>query len=363
VQVEDAARLEAALPVGEVAPKHRFEVETLARYLGAHIDGYAGELTVRQFQGGASNPTFLLTTLSGTQAAHYVMRKKPPGPLLPSAHQVDREYRVMRALAETDVPVPRMRVLCEDRSVIGTEFYVMDFVPGRIFWDPRLPDIATDVRAEVYASFGDTLARLHSVDFRATGLGDFGKPGDYLERQIGRFIKQYRAAETETLPDMEALMNILAERLPSERTNAIVHGDFKLGNMIFHPTEPRLVAVLDWELATIGDPLADLAFSALPWHRAPGDAGSFGHLGAVEGIPSERDYVRSYLRRTGRTKIEGWNFYLAFSMFRLASIMQGVYRRVLDGTVASTFAAVNAAPTFARQALEAFDTAEKAISL
>jgi aminoglycoside phosphotransferase (APT) family kinase protein len=290
------------------------------------------------------------------------MRKKPPGELLPSAHQVDREYRIMQALAQTDVPVPRMEVYCGDADVIGTAFYVMDFVPGRILMDPRLPDLTLDARVAVYDSFGDTMAKLHRVDFAAIGLADFGKPGDYIARQLGRFVKQYRATETELIPEMEELIRALPDIVPSERRTAIVHGDFKLGNMMVHPSAPHLVAVLDWELATLGDPLADLAFSALPWHRPTDERGSLRGVDESSGIPSERDFVRAYLRRTGRMRIEGWNFYLAFAQFRLASIMQGVYRRVLSGTVASNFEAVNATPAYARLALAMLENADTAIS-
>ena len=350
------------LPVGDIAPRHGFDEAKLNGYLRAHIEHYAGALTIKQFQGGASNPTFLLSTGPAGARVHYVMRKKPPGELLPSAHQIDREYRIMQALAQTDVPVPHMQAYCDDPDVIGTAFYVMDFVPGRILGDPRLPDLAPDARTAVYELFGDTLAKLHRVYFTAIGLGDFGKPGDYIARQLGRFVKQYRATETELIPEMEELIRVLPESVPSERRTGIVHGDFKLGNMIVHPTATHLVAVLDWELATLGDPLADLAFSALPWHRPAEERGSLRGADSSSGIPSERDYVRAYLRRTGRTRIEGWNFYLAFAQFRLASIMQGVYRRVLSGTIASNFEAVNAAPAYARLALEMLAKADTAIA-
>jgi len=340
----------AGLPVGAIAQKHRFDVAALEAYLRARIDGIGDGLEVHQFQGGASNPTFLLVTRSGDGFRRYVMRKKPPGVLLPSAHQVDREYLAMKCLAATDVPVPNARLLCEDDSVIGTAFYVMDYVPGRILMDASLPNVAPADRTRIYDDFNATLARLHLVDHAAVGLGGFGREGDYIDRQMGRFIKQYRAAETDPIAEMEDLIAALPARVPGERRTAIVHGDFKLGNMIVHPSEPRIVAVLDWELATIGDPLADLAFSAFAWHRTTGAKAPL-QTGDIAGIPSEADYVRAYCRRTGRDGIKGWNFYLAFGLFRLASIMQGVYRRVLDGTVASDFARVNMAPDLARQAL------------
>ena len=341
----------AGLPVGEIAERHRFDVARLDAYLRERVDDFGTGLKVHQFQGGASNPTFLLVTLGAQGPKRYVMRKKPPGPLLPSAHQVDREYAAMKALWPTDVPVPNARLLCEDDSIIGTAFYVMDFVPGRILMDASLPALTAQDRAALYDDFNLTLARLHLVDYRAIGLGTFGREGDYIARQLSRFTKQYRAAETERIPEMEELIDALPACLPSNRRTAIVHGDFKLGNMMVHPTEPRVVAVLDWELATIGDPLADLAFSAFAWHRSTAGRAPLDDVGPESGIPSERDYVLAYCRRTGREGIEGWNFYLAFGLFRLASIMQGVYRRVLNGTVASNFAAVNSAPDLARQAL------------
>ncbi|MBN9532490.1 MAG: phosphotransferase family protein [Alphaproteobacteria bacterium] len=339
------------LPVGEIAPAHRFDIARLGDYLVAHLPGYAGDLVVQQFQGGASNPTFLLSARMAHGMAKFVMRKKPPGPLLPSAHQVDREFRIMQALRDTPVPVPGVHFLCEDDSVIGTAFYVMDFVPGRIIFDATLPGLANHDRSAVYSSFGETLAALHQVDYAAVGLAGLAPQEDYIARQLRRFIKQYRAAETETIADMETLIRELPGCVPPDRRTAIVHGDFKLGNMVIHPSEPRLAAVLDWELATIGDPLADLAFSALPWHRGIGGKGALTADSVATGIPTESAYVGAYCRRTGRDHIDGWNFYLAFALFRLASIMQGVYRRVLSGTVASDFEAVNTAPALAAQGL------------
>lgn len=339
------------LPIGPVAESHRFDEAALGRYLRAHIPEFGDGMEVHQFQGGASNPTFLLVTRNSKGMARYVLRKKPPGPLLPSAHQVDREYRAMRALGPTNVPVPHVRILCEDDGVIGTSFYVMDYVPGPIPKDPTLPGMSPENRQAVFDDFSTTLAKLHSVDHKRIGLEEFGRPGDYIERQLGRFTKQYRAAETERIPEMEELLVELPRCVPGNRRVAIVHGDYKLGNIILDPSRPKLAAVLDWELATIGDPLADLAFSAFPWHRSTGVRAPLQGIGANSGIPSERDYLLSYCRRTNRDGIEGWNFYLAFSLFRLASIMQGVYRRVLNGTVASHFEAVNAAPQLAREAL------------
>lgn len=337
--------------LGAIAPAHKFDEAALAAYLDRSIEGFGKNLAIQQFQGGASNPTFLLTTEGPDGPLRYVLRKKPPGQLLASAHQVDREYRVMKALAGTGVPVPRMRVLCEDDSVIGTAFYVMDYLDGRIFVDASLPLLTPEDRAKVYDDLGRVLATLHQVDYEAVGLGDFARPGDYIARQIDRFTKQYRAQETELVPAMERLIEVLPTRVPGGRRTAIVHGDYKMGNVILHKTEPRLIGVLDWELCTIGDPLADLAFSAFPWHRMGTTAAVTSDM-AAPGLPTEAEYVAAYCKRTGRERIEGWDFYLAFGLFRLASISQGVYRRVLNGSIASDFPPVSQAPALAAQALE-----------
>lgn len=339
----------------EVAEAHRFDEASLAAFMAANLDDYPGNLVVRQFQGGASNPTFLLIATGGGEQRLYVLRKKPPGVLLKSAHQVDREHRIMHALADTNVPVPRMRALCTDPSVIGTDFYIMDYLDGRIITDPSLAMITPADRAKAYADFGSTLAKLHTVDPAAVGLADLAPPGDYVERQLARFTKQYRAAEDQRIAAMEALIESLPQRAPGGRRVGIVHGDYKMGNVMFHPTEPRLVGVLDWELCTIGDPLADLAFSALSW-RGTGVGGAGTDM-TLEGIPTEAEYLAAYCQATGREGIEGWNFYLAFSLFRLASIMQGVYQRTLAGTVASNFAAVNQAPAMAERALQILNEA------
>jgi len=340
---------EDGLPVTEVAPKHRFDEARLASYLRREIDGFGEGMRVRQFQGGASNPTFLVTAGEG----RYVLRKKPPGQLLASAHQVDREYRIMKALEGTGVPVPHMRALCEDPEVIGTAFYVMDFLPGRVFRDATLPDQTPAERAAIYDELNATLARLHQVDFKAVGLETFGRAGGYFERQLSRWIKQYRGAETEHIPAMEALIEELPARLPADDSVSIAHGDYRLENVMFHPTEPRLIAVLDWELSTIGHPLADIAYNAFLWRS---DSPGWGSLQGVDfkasGIPTEADYVARYLERVGRGPVEDWAFYVSFSVFRLASISQGVYRRVLDGVAASTREAVNGTPHLAQQALD-----------
>lgn len=317
---------------GPVRANHRFDEAALERYLRAHVSGFEAPLQVQQFGGGQSNPTFLLSA----GAKRYVLRKKPPGQLLKSAHQVDREYRIMKALAATDVPVPRMHVLCEDDGVIGTAFYVMDYLEGRIFRDPQLPGVAPAERAAIYDSMNDVLARLHKVDFGAVGLGDFGKPGNYFERQIARWITQYRAAQTDAFAEMEQLIDWMPRNIPKDDSVSIAHGDYRLENTIFHPTEPRMIAVLDWELSTIGHPLADLAYNCMGYHvMNPRQGGLVGIDHAASGIPTERDYVARYCARTGRDRIENWSFYLSFSIFRLASIAQGVYKRGLDGNASS----------------------------
>jgi len=342
--------------LGEIASAHRFDEVALGAYLRREIEAFGDNLVVRQFQGGASNPTFLLTTEGRHGPRRYVLRKKPPGALLASAHQVDREFRVMKALADTDVPVPRVRVLCEDDSVIGTAFYVMDFLDGRIFVDASLPMLSPEDRGKVYDDFGRVLAALHQLDYKAVGLEDFGRPGDYIARQIGRFTKQYRAAETERIEAMEQLILILPRRAPPNRRVGIAHGDYKMGNVVLHKTEPRLIGVLDWELCTIGDPLADLAFSAFPWYAARSSQARPPDMKAP-GIPTLEDYTAAYCRRTGRDLIEGWEFYLAFGLFRLASISQGIYQRVLSGAIASDFPPVSEAGTLSQRALEILEGA------
>lgn len=321
--------MDAGTPnLGEVRAAHRLDEAALERWLAANVEGYAGPLSISQFQGGASNPTYLLTAGSG----RYVMRKKPPGQLLASAHQVDREFRVMKALGAVGFPVPRMRALCEDEGVVGTSFYVMDFLEGRIFRDARLPGMTPAERAAIYDELSAVLARLHRIDPAAVGLSDYGRPGNYFERQIGRWIKQYRGAETETIPAMEALIEALPGRVPADDTVTIAHGDYRLENVMFHPTEPRIIAVLDWELSTLGHPLADIAYNCILWHSRSESWGTLDGIDlATSGIPSEAEYVAAYCRRTGRDGIPDFNFYLAFSMFRLASIGQGVFKRNLDG--------------------------------
>ena len=334
----------------DVLDRHRFDEAALTRWCMDHVDGFEGPLTVRQFQGGQSNPTFQLVT----PARKYVLRKKPPGQLLASAHQVDREYKVMKALADTPVPVPHMYALCEDDAVIGTAFYVMEHLEGRVFRDPTLPEQTPEERAAIYDDMNRVLAELHKVDFAAVGLEDFGRPGNYFERQISRWIKQYRAAETETIADMEELIAWMPDNIPDEDSVSIAHGDFRLENTMYHPTEPKMIAVLDWELSTIGHPLADLGYNSMLYHIDSPTMGTLTRVDfATSGIPDEDEYVAAYCRRTGREGIENWPFYVGFSIFRLASIAQGVYKRGLDGNASSEKALIygNAAKMLAEAAL------------
>ena len=313
---------------------HAFDTAALERFLAKNLEGFRAPLDVRQFEGGQSNPTYLLRTGSGD----FVLRKKPPGHLLPSAHQVEREYRVMTALRGS-VPVPPTRLLCNDASVIGTPFFVMDCVAGRVFRQPHLPDVAPADRAALYEDMVDVLARLHSVDVPAAGLSDYGKPGNYFARQIARWSHQYVAAKTDDITAMDKLMAWLPEHVPPGDETTIVHGDYRVENLIFHPIEPRIVAIVDWELSTLGHPLADLAYNCLTYHLAPEALGRPGGGDADrEGIPDEASYVAAYCRRTDRDGIPSWNFYPAFSMVRLASSLHGVYARALQGNAASAYA-------------------------
>lgn len=315
----------------DVLPQHRIDEAALGRYLGAH--GISGPLVIRQFQGGQSNPTFHLRTGAG----EFVLRKKPPGVLLPRAHDVGREHRVMAALAGSDVPVPRMRLLCEDADVIGTPFFVMDHVPGRVFPDRVLRDGTPAERAAIYEDLARVLARLHGVDWRAAGLGDFGRPQGYLARQVALWTRSWDAVKVENCPEMERLAAWLPARLPDDDAACIAHGDYRLGNVLIHPTEPRIVAVLDWELATIGHPLADLGYAAMTYHLPGADDPLTGVAGedlADTGIPTESEFVASYCRHAGVETPGDLTIYVVFSMFRLASIVAGVWRRGLDGNAA-----------------------------
>ncbi|MDJ0907991.1 MAG: phosphotransferase family protein [Woeseiaceae bacterium] len=321
----------------DVAEALRFDVAQLEAWMESHVESFRGPLTVQQFKGGQSNPTYLLTASSG----RYVLRRKPPGKLLKSAHAVDREYRIISALYAADFPVPRPYVLCEDDEIIGTTFFIMEFVDGRIFWDLDLPDCEKEERAAIYDSANATIAQLHSYDWEALGLSDYGKPGNYFERQISRWIGQYRASETRTIEAMDALIDWLPENIPADESASIVHGDFRLDNMIVHPTEPRVIAVLDWELSTIGHPLADFTYHLLTWQMPEIGIGSVGLRGKdlpSLGIPTEEEYVARYCERTGRREIANRSFYTAFNLFRLAAILQGIAGRVRDGTAASAHA-------------------------
>ena len=316
-----------------VREAHRFDEAALAEYLKFRLYGFREPFRILQFEGGQSNPTFLLDC--GDHK--YVLRKKPPGKLLPSAHQVDREYRVMKALENTDVPVPKMYLLCEDAQVIGTTFFVMEYVDGRLFGNVTLPGISPAKRRAIYFEMIRVLAALHSVDYVALGLSDFGKPGNYFARQIGRWSRQYVAAKTDHIPSMENLMQYLPQNVPPDDATCIAHGDYRMENMLFHPGEPKMMALLDWELSTLGHPLADLAYSCGSYHFAiTGSRSLVGISGAQSGIPGESEFVEEYCRRTGREGIPDWNFYMAFAFFRLASILQGVYKRGLMGIASST---------------------------
>jgi aminoglycoside phosphotransferase (APT) family kinase protein len=319
-----------------VRANHAFDEARLADYMKNHVDGYRGPARLLQFEGGQSNPTFHITDAGGRM---YVLRKKPPGKLLPSAHQVDREYRVIKALADhTDVPVPRPYALCQDDQVIGTAFYIMEFTPGRVLADPKMPGIPPADRGKIFDSMNDVLARIHNVDYRAVGLADFGREGQYIQRQIARWSSQYDLARTEHIEAMEALKQWLPANIPPGDETRINHGDYRLGNTIVHPTEPRIVAVLDWELSTLGHPLADLAYNCMMYHFGEGFGASGGYAGVdlrTFGVPTEAEYLAAYARRTGRKQVPSWEFYLAFSLFRLAAIVQGVYKRGLDGNASS----------------------------
>ncbi len=325
-----------------VSEKHAFDVAALEHHLGQHLSGFAGPLSVEQFKGGQSNPTYRLSTPS----RRYVMRSKP-GPvakLLPSAHAIEREFRVMAALADSDVPVPRMLLLCDDEAIIGRAFFIMECVEGRVFWEQSIPSVDRDERGALYDAMNRVIAALHNVDIEAVGLSDYGRPGNYFERQITRWTRQYLASVTEPIAEMDQLIAWLPQHLPASARDpaqvGIVHGDYRLDNMIFHPTEPRVLAVLDWELSTIGHPLADFSYHCMSWHIAPTAFRGIGGLNlAALGIPDEAEYVRRYCQRTGRPDpqalLADWNFYLAYNLFRLGAITQGIAKRAVDGTAAS----------------------------
>jgi aminoglycoside phosphotransferase (APT) family kinase protein len=329
----------------EVREAHRFDPARLEAYLAARIDGFQTPMEVHQFKGGQSNPTYQLVTPN----RKYVLRRKPPGKLLASAHAVDREFRVISALHPTGFPVPKPYLLCEDESVIGTIFYVMECVEGRIYWGPMLPDQTPGQRGEIYDAMNETLARLHNLDYEQIGLSDFGKPGNYVGRQISRWTKQYQASVTETIEEMDRLIEWLPAHLPADERNSVVHGDYRLDNMIIHPTEPKVIAVLDWELCTIGDPMADFTYHLMQWMMPQGTntAGGTGSLLGQDlsalGIPSLEAYTAAYCRRTHRATIPNMDYYAAYNFFRLAGILQGIVGRVRDGTASNANAAQNAA--------------------
>ncbi len=328
-----------------------FDEAALDRWMQAHVEDYRGPLTVEQFRGGQSNPTYRLTT----PGRRYVLRRKPFGQLLKGAHAVEREAQVLTGLTKADFPVARVYGLCTDESVIGAWFYVMEMVEGRIFWDAALPEIAAADRPAYFDAMNATIARLHGVDYAAVGLGDYGRPGNYFERQIGRWSKQYlEDADAGRDPDMDRLVEWLPAHIPSGEETSVIHGDFRIDNMIFHPTEPRILAVLDWELSTLGHPLADFAYHAMMYQMPPDIvAGLAGADLAALNIPSEADYVAAYCERTGRATIPNYGFYLAFNVFRLAAILHGIKGRVVRGTAASAQAEARAKafPRLARLAL------------
>jgi aminoglycoside phosphotransferase (APT) family kinase protein len=317
--------------------RHKLDLDSLARWMRLNVDDFRGALSARQFGVGQSNPTYLLEA----GGRRYVLRRKPPGTLLPSAHAVDREYRIIRALAGSDVPVPRVYALCADDAVIGSMFFVMEYIEGRMYPDTKMPGASAAERAAIYDAINEAAARLHRVDYAALGLGDYGKPGNFFARQIDRFTRQYRAAEMEKIEAMDRLIEALPHCIPASEETAIFHGDFKMDNMIFHPTDHRVLAVLDWELSTLGDPRADFAYTAMIWRLTPEEyrLGIAGLERLGMGIPTEAEYVQAYCRRTGRAAIEDWDFFIVFNLFRLASILQGLMVRAIKGNASNALAA------------------------
>lgn len=318
-----------------VSDRQKFDLDAMQNYMREHVEGFSGDLSVEQFKGGQSNPTFKLT--AGGKS--YVLRTKP-GPaakLLASAHAIDREFRVMDALNKAGFPAARQYALCTDESIIGRAFYIMEFVDGRVLWDQSLPGMSPAERGAIYDEMNRVISQLHTIDYAAIGLADFGKPGNYFARQIDRWTKQYKASETEKIEAMDNLIEWLPNNIPAGDATSIVHGDYRLDNMIFHPTEPRVLAVLDWELSTLGHPLADFSYHCMSWHIPPGHFRGIGGLDLKAlGIPSEEEYIAKYCERTGQTiRKEDFIFYLAYNMFRMAGILQGIMKRYVDGTAAS----------------------------
>ena len=325
-----------------VAPQHAVDAGALGDWLARHVEGFSGPLTLASFKGGQSNPTYKLSTPGAT----YVLRTKPAAKalLLPSAHAIEREFKVMQGLHGTGVPVPRMLGLCEDESVIGRAFYVMEFMEGRVFWDQSLPNCSQQERAAIYDEMNHVISSLHRVAYAEHGLADYGRPGNYFERQIGRWSKQYVASVTQPIAEMDRLMEWLPAHIPAmaraEGMTRIVHGDFRLDNLVFHPAQPRVIAVLDWELSTLGHPLADFSYHAMAWNITPGDfRGIHGLDLAALGIPDQNAYLARYCERTGLVSLQDlqadWNFYMAYNLFRMAAILQGIAKRVEDGTATS----------------------------
>ena len=316
----------------KVREAHRFDEARLADYLRGHIAEFAGDIDVRQFAAGQSNPTYQIT--SGGRK--FVLRKKPPGNLLPSAHAVDREFRIISALQDSDVPVPRALHLCQDPDIIGTDFFGMEMVEGRVFHDPGLPGMMPEERTQFFDDFARVLATLHSVDYVAAGLEDFGRASGYLERQVSRWSKQYEASKTEEIPSMDRIMAWLPDNLPVDQSVSIVHGDYRPGNTITHPSKPKITALLDWELSTIGHPLADLGYCCASYHGEVLSVGEFSSLDHdAMGIPSEKEFVERYCHYAGRDQIEDFHYFVIFSLFRSTAIIQGVYKRGLDGNASS----------------------------
>ncbi|HEU0066730.1 MAG TPA: phosphotransferase family protein [Sphingomonas sp.] len=321
--------MEGTIPV---ADKDRLDLDRLAAWMTAHVDGFAGPLSYAKFAGGQSNPTYRLDT----PGRAYVLRRKPFGPILPSAHAVEREYRVIAGLHPTGFPVPRPYGLCEDADVLGAAFYVMEMVEGRTIWDGAMPGQTPEERRAHYEAMVDTLAALHRIDHVAAGLGEYGRPGNYFERQVARWTKQYRAAETEAMPSVERLIAWLPRTLPEQTRTSIVHGDYRIDNMIFAPDAPRVIAVLDWELSTLGDPLADFSYLLMSWVTEPeGRSGVLGLAGPDTGIPTIEQVVARYCAATGRDGVPDLNWYFAYNLFRLTGIVQGIKKRIQLGTASS----------------------------
>ena len=345
-----------AIDTVAVSEADRLDEARLGDWMAANVDGFEGPLTYVKFAGGQSNPTYRIDAPSG----RYVLRRKPFGTLLPSAHAVDREFRLIAGLYPTGFPVARPYGLCTDESVIGAMFYVMGYADGRNLWDGTLPDYAPAQRTAIYHAMVDTLAALHTTDYQAAGLGDYGKPGNYFERQVARWTKQYRMSETERMPEVERLIDYLPRTVPAQTRTSIVHGDYRIDNMIFAAHEPRVIAVLDWELSTLGDPLADFSYFLMSWVTEPeGRSGVKGRTGGDTGIPTMEAIVERYCAATGRDGVPDLNWYFSYNLFRLTGIVQGIKKRIVDGTASSANAERSAAGVY-RLAAAAWDFAQRA---